>query len=459
MKVIICGAGQVGQTLEHYLAQDGHDVVMVDQDREVLRELETREDVQLICGRASLPEVLKRAGAENADVLIAVTQSDEMNMVICQVAYSLFHVPTKIARIRTQDYLKPEWRGLFSDDNLPVDFAISPETEVAEAIARSIAVPGALETVPLPLGGLIAIGAKCAAQSPMMHVPIKQLNSLFPKLNLSILLILRDGAPFVPTLEDYLLVGDEVYFVVPNAEVDAAVEAFGYMRAAQRGAVLFGGGNVGLDLARVLLPKMPSIQIVERSEARAEYIAQELPDAHVICGDVLDKNLLRELEFKEGATVAAVTNDNETNILSALLVHREFGRGVRTISLVTNPTYQSLIPTLDIDVAVDPREVTVSSVLRHIRSKHFHFVYALHAGFGELVQAVVQKGCIAAGLPVRELMRPGEVVVAAIVRGDEIITYTAAETIQLNDVIVFFARTQEMRRLARLFALEGEVDA
>ncbi|MEO0036587.1 MAG: NAD-binding component of TrK potassium transporter, partial [Pseudomonadota bacterium] len=321
MKVIVCGAGQVGFHIAHYLASESNDVTVIDQRPELLRKIGDTLDVQVVQGFASHPGVLEQAGAGDANMLIAVTAADEVNMVACQVAHSLFEVPTKIARIRSQSYLDPIWSNLFTRDHLPIDVIISPEIEVARAITRRLRVPGTIDVIPLANDKVRLIGVRCTAQCPLIHTPLRQLTVLFPDLAIVIIGIVRDGKAIVPGPEDQMQPGDEVYFVVDTAHVERAMAAFGREDTEARRILVLGGGNIGLFLAQRLEAAHPNstIKVIEQDRARAELVARSLNRSVVINGDVLDGDILREASVAAAEAVIAVTNDDETNILASLL--------------------------------------------------------------------------------------------------------------------------------------------
>ncbi|MEK9725951.1 MAG: Trk system potassium transporter TrkA, partial [Rhodospirillaceae bacterium] len=284
MKVIVCGAGQVGFNIARHLAMENNDVTVVDQSPELVRRISDNLDVNGVVGQASHPDVLDQAGANDADMLIAVTLSDEVNMVACQVAHSLFDVPTKIARVREQTYLSPLWANLFSRDHMPIDVIISPEIEVARAVTRRLQVPGAFEMIPLVDGKVKMIGVRCEDDCPLVNTPLRQLTQLFPDLNIVIVGLMRDNKPIVPSSDDQMLPGDEAYFVVDSDQVPRAMAAFGHEETEARRLLIFGGGNIGLFLAQEIEREHQWVRtkIVESSRERAEAIAMKLEKTMVI---------------------------------------------------------------------------------------------------------------------------------------------------------------------------------
>ena len=367
MKVIICGAGQVGFNIARYLSSEGADITLIDQSEALVTKIADSLDVQGIVGFASHPDILERAGAPDADMVIAVTYADEVNMVACQICHSLFDVTTKIARVRHQSYLNPLWSDLFSRDHLPIDVIISPEIEVARAISRRLEVPGAFDVIPLVDGKVSLIGVHCTPETPILDTPLRQLTALFPDLHILVIGLQRGGRSVVVTPEDVMLEGDDVYFVAETAHLTRAMTAFGHEEKEARRVIIVGGGNIGLGLAEIVEEKYPhvALKLIEINKERAEYVAQQLKRTVVIHGDALDQEILEEANVKATETVIAVSNDDEVNILTSLLAKR-FG-SQRAVTLVNSTTYSPLIGTLGIDTVVSPREITVSTILQHVR--------------------------------------------------------------------------------------------
>ena len=313
MKVIVCGAGQVGFSIARHLALENNDVTVVDQSPEMIRRISDTLDAKGIVGHASDPDVLEQAGIANADMIIAVTYMDEVNMVACQIAHSLFDVPTKIARVREQSYLQPIYANLFSRDHMPIDVIISPEIEVARAVSRRLQVPGAFEMIPLVNDKVKLIGVRCEETCPLVNTPLRQLTELFPDLNIVIVGLMRDSKPMVPTADDHMVPGDEVYFVVDSEQVTRAMAAFGHEKAEARRLVIFGGGNIGLFLAQEIEANHDWVKakIIESDQKRAEEISGMLEKTMVLNGDVLDPEILEEANISLTEAVVAVTESAE----------------------------------------------------------------------------------------------------------------------------------------------------
>lgn len=456
MKVIVCGAGQVGSNIARYLAQEDNDVTVVDSSAELTRKIGDTLDVKAITGFASHPAVLEQAGAPDADMLVAVTQADEVNMVACQVAHSLFDVTTKIARVRNTGYLEAKWANLYSRDHLPIDVIISPEREVAQAIARRLEVPGTLDIISLAEDRVKLIGVRCGEDCPLVNTPLRQLTQLFPDLHIVIVGIVRDGVPRVPSGDDHMVAGDEVYFVADSEHVRRAMSAFGHEEPEARRMVIFGGGNVGLFLAQEVEETHPTVnlKVVEIDRSRAELVARTLSHSVVLQGSVLDVEIMQEANVSAAETVVAVTNDDETNILASLLAKRQGSQ--RAISLINSDTYAPLTGSLGLDVVVSPRNITVSTILQHVRRGRIHAVHTIRDGFGELIDAEALETSTLVGKPLKEADLPDGVLVGSIIRGDEVITPRANTVVEANDRVVLFAVADAVRQVEKMFAVRLE---
>ena len=456
MKVIICGAGQVGFNIARYLSSEGADITLIDQSEALVTKIADSLDVQGMVGFASHPDILERAGAPDADMVIAVTYADEVNMVACQICHSLFDVTTKIARVRHQSYLNPLWSDLFSRDHMPIDVIISPEIEVARAVSRRMEVPGAFDVIPLVDGKVSMIGVHCTSETPILDTPLRQLTGLFPDLHILVIGLQRDGRAVVVTPEDVMLDGDDVYFVAETAHLTRAMVAFGHEEKEARRVIIVGGGNIGLSLAEIVEEKYPhvALKLIEINKERAEYVAQQLKRTVVIHGDALDQEILEEANVKATETVIAVSNDDEVNILTSLLAKR-FGTQ-RAVTLVNSTTYSPLIGTLGIDTVVSPREITVSTILQHVRQGRIRSVHSLSEGFGEIIEAEALETSSLVGVPLREADLPEGVLVGAIVRGDEVIIPRGDTVIKPKDQVVIFAAASAVKSVEKLFAVRLE---
>jgi trk system potassium uptake protein TrkA len=456
MKVIVCGAGQVGYNIARHLATENNQVTVIDQSRELVRRVTDTLDVRGIAGFASHPDVLEQAGAADADMLIAVTYADEVNMIACQVAHSLFSLPTKIARVRAQSYLRPIWADLFSRDHLPIDVIISPEIEVARAIGNRLQAPGAFEMIPLAGGKVRLIGVRITERCPIINTPLRQLTTLFPDLHLTVVGIIRDDRTIVPTPADQMLIGDEVYFVAETSHVGRSMAAFGHDEPEAHRIVIVGAGNIGLFLAKELESSQPqlNIKMIELSKERAERAAQELSRTVVVNGDALDLEILDEVNIQATDSIVTVSNDDEVNILSSLLAKRSGCRGAMT--LVNNSTYEQLITTLGVDVVINPRAITVSTILQHIRRGRILSVHALREGVGEVIEAEALDTSEVVGLPLRDVRLDKGIIIGAIIRDGQVVMPRGDTVIKPKDRIVVFAEAQAIRKVEKLFAVRLE---
>ena len=456
MQVIILGAGQVGFNIARYLAGESADITVIDQSRELVEKVSETLDVKGIVGFASHPDVLEQAGAENADMVIAVTYADEVNMVACQICHSIFGVPTKIARVRDHSYLDPMWSDLFSRDHLPIDVIISPEIEVARAIERRLQVPGAYDVYPLADGRVSMIGVHCTTDTPILETPLRELTALFPELHITVVGIWRDGQGMVPSPEDVLLAGDDVYFVAETSHVARAMSTFGHEEKQARRVIIVGGGNIGLNLARAVEKGHPrvSVRLIELHKERAELVAQSLEHTVVIHGDALDTEILEEANANQADTVVAVSNDDEVNILSSLMAKRYGCK--RAVTLINKLSYGPLMGTLGIDTVVSPRAITVSTILQHVRRGRIRSVHSIPEGFGEVIEAEALETSSLVGVTIRDADLPDGVLVGAIVRGDEVIIPRGDTIVRANDLVVIFAATEAVKKIEKLFAVKLE---
>ena len=456
MKVIVCGAGQVGYAIARHLAGEQNDITVLDQDPVLVQRVNDTLDVQGMLGHASSPSVLEQAGAAEADMIIAVTYADEVNMVACQVAHSLFKVPTRIARVRNQSYLLPIWRDLFSREHMPIDVIISPEIEVARAVMRRLEVPGAFDSIPFAGGKVRVVGATCHADTPIVDTPLKQLTELFPALNIVVVGIVRGDSMIVPTGEDRMLVGDEVYFAADAGHVTRALSLFGHEEPEARRVIIVGGGNIGVHIAREIEQRHASVRakIIEVDRRQAERAADQLERTIVLNGDALDREILTEANVQQAEAIVAVTNDDEVNILASLLAKRYGTR--RAVALVNNASYGPLITSLGIDAAVNPRATTVSTILQHVRRGRIRGVHSLRDGKAEVIEAEALETSPLVGTPLRDVRLPGGVIVGAVVRDDKVIIPRGDTIIEVGDRVVVLSSADAVKKVEKLFSVRVE---
>ena len=454
MKVVICGAGQVGFSIARYLAGNDNDVTIVDINPALVQKAKENLDVSGVVGHASSPQILARAGAAEADMLVAVTQSDEVNMVACQVGHSLFRVTRKIARIRNSDYLKEAWRDLYSQDHLPIDLIISPEEEVAKAIAKRLRVPGAVESFQMVDGLVQVLGVRCTDATPVIKTPLKQIRELFPDLHLQVFGIGRQGRYMVPNQDEEIDVGDEVFFFTRQDQLDRVMTAFGHTEREARKIIVVGGGNIGLSLAMLIEEDYPNVnlKLIELDRTRAQRIAPLLPKTLVLNGNALDAEIQIDAGVSTSETLVAVSNDDEVNILASLLAKR-YGTE-RVVTLINSVTYAPLIGQLGIDSVVSPRTITVSTILREVRQGRVRDVYTLGDGFGEVLEIEALETSNVVGKEIGKLKLPDRVTIGAVVRNGEVMIPKSTLIIEAQDSVVLFAPTDCIRRVEKAFAVQ-----
>ena len=451
MKVIICGAGQVGWQIAKHLSGERNDVTVVDNNADLVRRATDTLDVQGVAGFASYPDVLDRAGARDADMVIAATHSDEVNMVTCQVAHSVFSVPRKIARLRSQSYLNAIYSDLYRRDHMPIDVVISPEREVAEAALRRLAAPVAFDTQSFLGGQTQLLGLSLDPECPVLNTPLRQLTDLFSTLRALVVGVRRNGALFAPDAGDQLYEDDQIYVLSHRDDVTRTLEIFGKSFVKQKRVVIIGGGNVGLAVASALEKQADRVRVkvIERSRPIAERAADLLERTIVLHGDGLNIELLNEASISKADAILAVTDDDKVNVLAAV---RAKAAGCKmAICLVNDPTLQSLMGPLDIDAFINPRSTTVSSILRHIRQGRVRGVYSIGDAEAEVIEAQVLSTSPIAGQLVRDIDFPEGVLVGAVQKGTTVITPSGGTRIEEGDVIVVFAMSGDVPEVERLF--------
>lgn len=455
MRIVICGAGQVGFGIAERLAQEGHEISVVDTSQRLVGVIRDTLDVRGVVGHGSHPDVLANAGAADADMLIAVTQADEVNMTACQVAHTLFDVPTKIARVRAQSYLAPHYQHLFQRDQLPIDVVISPEIEVGEMVMRRLALPGAVETVRFADDTVVVVGILCAEDCPVIDTPLRQLTELFPDLGAVVVGVFRDGRLFVPRSDDSLLAGDLVYVVAERTQVRRTLVIFGHEEPKANRVVIAGGGNIGLYVAEQLEAREPTtkLKIIERNRERAIAIADRLKRTVILNGSSLDQDILREADIEDADTLVALTNDDQANIIACVMA-KTLGC-TRNLSLINNASYPAFAHALGIDAYVNPRAVTISRVLRHVRRGRIESVHSLQNGAAEVIEAEALETSTLVGKPLKVINLPG-VRVGAVYRDGRAITPTADTRIMPHDRVIMFALRERVHEVEQMFRVSLE---
>ncbi len=450
MKVIICGAGQVGWQIARHLSGEHNDVTVVDNNPALVRRATDTLDVQGVTGFASYPDVLERAGARDADMIIAATHSDEVNMVTCQVAHSVFSVQRKIARLRARSYLTAIYSDLYRREHLPIDVVISPEREVAAAAMQRLSAPAAFDTEIFMDGKAQLLGIQIDEDCPVVNTPLRQLTDLFSTLRAIVVGVRREGTLFAPEPGDQLFIGDSCYVFAHADDVTRTIEVFGKVEKRQDRVVIVGGGNVGLEVAKALESGTSRIRakMIEKSRKCAEHAAEALERTIVLNGDGLDRALMIEAGIDRADAMLAVTDDDKTNMLAAVRAKAEGCPFV--IALINDPTLLPLMSPLGIDAFINPRATTVSSILRHIRYGRVRQVYSIGDAEAEVIEAEVMGTSPMAGQTIREIDFPEGVLVGAVRKGGEVLRPTGGLRIEEGDVIALFAMADDVPEVERL---------
>ncbi|WP_282128185.1 Trk system potassium transporter TrkA [Roseobacter litoralis] len=450
MKVIICGAGQVGWQIARHLSGERNDVTVVDSNPDLVRRATDSLDVQGIAGFASYPDVLARAGAEDAEMIIAATHSDEVNMVTCQIAHSVFGVNRKIARLRSQSYLEAIYSDLYRRDHMPIDVVISPEREVASAALQRLSAPAAFDTEVFMDGKAHLLGITIEEECPVVNTPLRQLTDLFSTLRATVVGVRREGSLFAPEAKDQLFVGDDCYVFCHVADIARTMEIFGKKQSKQERVVLVGGGNVGLAVAQALEQRAKRVRtkVIEKSRHCAERAAEALERTIVLNGDGLDSGLLAEAGIARADAMLAITDDDKTNMLACVRAKSEGCPYV--IALINDPTLVPLMGPLGIDAYINPRATTVSSILRHIRHGRVRAVYSVGDAEAEVIEAEVLSTSPLAGSRIADIEFPEGVLVGAVRKGDKIIRPMGSTRIDEGDIIAIFALAEDVPEVERL---------
>lgn len=451
MKIIIYGAGDIGYSIAAYLALEENDIVVIDESPERIAHVSETLDVQALVGHGSYPDVLEKADARNADLLIAVSHVDEFNIMACQVAYSIFNVPTKIAHIRNSHYLDPAWRHIYNPDNIPVDFIISPEREVAQGIVENFDVPGATSVVALKNAPLSLVSIYCSESCPLLKHSLVRIGKRFPNMLYRVLCIIRDGVPIVPGPEDEIYAHDEIYAVVERSHVPQFLSAFGVESTPLEKVIIAGAGNVGIALAQELAIQMPdlSVKLIEKDKKIAHDAAQILENVVVIHGDALDVESLKEANVSSADMVVCVTNNDEVNVLSALL-SKNFSSKYVT-ALVNSDTYPKFLPSLGVDSILNPSAITISHILSHVRQGNIKSLYVLQGGFGEVFENTVQEGSPLVGEKFRIFNVPEQSIVGGVIRDGAFVVPRSQEFIQAGDHLILLVMRDYIPNVENLF--------
>ncbi len=450
MKIVILGAGQVGGSVAHILASEANDVTVVDVSAERLQALQDRLDLRTVCGHACYPGILEQAGVADAEMLIALTDNDEVNMIACQIAYTLFNTPTKIARVRAGGYITYQDR-LFKDDALPIDVLISPEQLVTDYISRIIEHPGALQVLDFAEGQVRLVGVKAYEGSTLVGQALRTLPDRMPGIETRVAAIFRQGSPIIPEGNTLIEADDEVFFIAARKNTRAIIGELRKLDRMVKRLIIAGGGHIGARLAQALEERF-QVKVIERDPSMARRLSEQLSRAIVLQGDAADENLLRQENIDQMDVFCAVTNDDEANILSAMLAKR-LGCP-RVLALINRPSYAELVEGGSIDIAVSPQQVTLSALLAHIREGAHARVYSLRRGAAEAIEAVVRgdrRTSRVIGRSLEELELPEATTIGGIVRGDKLLIAHHDVVIESGDHVILFV--MDKRQLPQVNAL------
>ncbi len=457
MRVIICGADIIGWSIAAYLSKEDNDVTVIDKDAELISQVNNVMDVNTIVGHPSNPDVLNAAGAKESDMIIAVTDNDEVNMVACQVGHSLFGIPKKIARIRKQAYLDPSWSNLFSRAHMPIDVIISPEILIAENILQRLAIPGTTSAIRLADGKAHLIGVVCMEDCPVLNTQLSQLKKLFPDLSFSILSISRGTKSIIPDDDDMLEVGDEVYIIVNSDHLRRVMAAFGHLEKEARKIIISGGGNIGYCLIKKLQERVSGAQIkvIDIDYDRTVYLSENLENIIILNGNTLEREILEQSSVSTAETYIALMDDDENNILGSLLA-KQYGCE-RVITLVNNHVYYPLVGPLGIDAMVSPKAIIVSNIMKHVRRGRVKGIHNLRDGRFELMEIEVSSSSQIANKRTSDIETPCGVVIGAIIRDDEFIIPHDDFEILPKDNIIILALSEKAKLVEKMLSVQVDL--
>jgi trk system potassium uptake protein TrkA len=462
MNIIICGAGRVGFTIAKLLSEQNHSITIIDQSSEDIQKINDSLDVKAIVGKATYPSILEKANASEADMIIAVTRNDEINMLICQIAFSVFKVSKKIARIRSQDYLNPKFSKVYNKENLPIDVIISPEIEIAKSLQRKLEAPGALDNFPFANNKIRLLEILINKNCPLVNIKLNELTKKFPKLDANIMGVIRNDKFIILKKNDVILENDKAYLIINSSHMSETLHAFGHNEKISNKILIIGGGNIGYNLAKNLEDSFESarVKIIEKDKERAEFIANELNNTIIINGDGLDEDVLLEANLDEIETVLALTNDDEDNLMVSVLVekfskNKDSSNNKRTMALINKPNYSILQSSLKIDDLIDPRMNTVSSILKHVHKGSIETAYSILNGEYEVIEAEIIETSELINKELKSSNLPDEIRIGAILRGKDVIIPRSNFVFNENDIIVFLAKKDFLPIVESMFRISS----
>ena len=454
MNIIICGAGRVGFTIAKLLTEQNHSVTVIDQSSEDIQKINEALDVKAIVGKATYPSILEKANAVEADMIIAVTRNDEINMLICQIAYSVFNISKKIARIRSQNYLESKFSNLYNKENLPIDVIISPEIEIAKSIQRKLESPGALDNVPFANNKIKLLEIFIDDSCPISEIKLNELTKKFPKLNANILGVIREDKFIFLKKNDVIKKNDKAYVIINSLQTKETLSAFGHNEKISNKILIIGGGNIGLNLAKNIEQSFDDarLKIIEKDKKRAEFIANELNNTIVINGNGLDEDILSEVNLEDVETVIALTNDDEDNLMVSVLVEK-FSKNKKTMALINKPNYSILKSSLKIDDLIDPRMTTVSSILKHVHKGTIETAYSILNGDYEVIEAEIIETSELINKELKNCELPDEIRIGAVLRKNEIVIPRSNFIFKKEDTVVFLTKKDQLPLVESMFRL------
>ena len=452
MKIIVCGAGQVGLQIAKHLSDERMDVIVIDKSSNLIKKVIDELDVSAICGYASYPNVLERAGAHDADMIIAATMSDEVNMVICQIAHSIFSIPRKIARIRSDFYLEENYSSFYRSDHLPIDEIISPERQIAEGLLKRLEVPVAFEATEFLDGAAVLVGLTLKEECAVLSTPLRQLSELFSTLNAIVVGIRRDNNLFVPNPEDELQPNDSIYIFSDKKDLSRTIEIFDKKGFIGKSIVILGMGAIGLNVARMLENKKNegiNVKVIEKIKDRAVDAADLLEKTVVLNGDGLDTEILDEANIGLADFFVALTDDDKTNLISC---SKAKSLGCKfTMALINDPSLDKMIATMGIDSFISPKSITVSSILRHIRHGMVRSVYSIGDGEAEVLEFRVLESSPIAGKSLKDVDFPKDSLAGLLKKEAEILVPRANTRFETGDVLTVFCLRDDINKVENLF--------
>ena len=462
MNIIICGAGRVGFTIAKLLSEQGHSITVIDLSSEDIQKISETLDVKVILGKATYPSILEKANASEADMIIAVTRNDEINMLICQIAFSIFNIPKKIARIRSQDYLNPKYTNVYNKENLPIDVIISPEIEIAKSIQQKLEAPGALDSVPFAGNKIRLLEILIKDNCSLINVKLNEITKKYPKLDANIIGIIRDNKFIIPKKSDTINHQDKIYIIINSSQMAETLSAFGHNEKMTKKILIIGGGNIGFNLAKNLEESLDSsrVKIIEKDKNRSEFLANVLNNTIVINGNGLDEEILTEANLEEAETVLALTNDDEDNLMVSVLVEKftkdnSSIEDKRTMALINKPNYSLLQSSLKIDDFIDPRMNTVSSILKHIHKGTIENAYTISNGEYEVIEAEIVETSELINKEIKNSNLPEESRIGAVLRDKKIIIPRSNFIFKKDDRVVFIVRKDSISFIENIFRLSS----